>query len=76
MVRLVRGPKYAAGHWATDSESLTRGALREKAGLWPWIQKRYPPLPLRKVHTLAPPGDSRAQAVDLWWFPLGGFRFL
>ena len=26
MVRLVRGPKYAAGHWATDSESLTRGA--------------------------------------------------
>ena len=25
---------------------------------------------------LAPPGDGRAQAVALWWFPLGGFRFL
>ena len=32
--------------------------LREKVGLKP-------------VQTLAPPGDGRAQAVDLWLFPLG-----
>ena len=32
--------------------------------------------PSEKLQTLAPPGDGRAQAVDLWWFPLGSFRFL
>ena len=36
--------------------------------------KRY--LPSERWHTLAPPGDGRAQAVDLWLFPLGGGGFV
>ena len=48
--------------------------LREKVGLRPRTQKRYPPS--ERLLTLAPPGDGRAQAVDLWWFLLGCFRFL
>ena len=48
--------------------------LREKVGLRPRTQKRYPPS--ERLQTPAPPGDGRAQAVDLWWLPLGGFRFL
>ena len=34
------------------------------------------PSPSEKLQTLAPPGDGRALAVDLWWFLLAGFRFL
>ena len=32
--------------------------------------------PSERLQTLAPPGDGRALAVDLWWFLLGCFRFL
>ena len=32
--------------------------------------------PSERLLALAPPGDGRGQAVDLWWFLLGCFRFL
>ena len=48
--------------------------LREKVGLRPRTPKTLPPS--ERLLTLAPPGDGRALAVDLWWFLLGRFRFL
>ena len=48
--------------------------LREKVGLRPRTQKRYPLLKGYKRWLLREMVGPLA--VDLWWFPLGCFRFL
>ena len=49
--------------------------LREKVGLRPRTQKRYPPS--ERLQTLAPPGDGRGPwPWTFGGFPLGRFRFL
>ena len=63
--------RWPLSHRPRVADSLCSSGRRSGSGRGP---KNV--TPSERLQTPAPPGDGRAQAVDLWWFPLGGFRFL
>ena len=63
--------RWPLSHRPRVADSLCSSGRRSGSGRGP--KKRYPS---ERLQTLAPPGGGRAQAVDLWWFLLGCFRFL
>ena len=63
--------RWPLSHRPRVADSLCSSGRRSGSGRGP---KNV--TPSERLQTLAPPGDGRALAVDLWWFLLGGFRFL
>ena len=64
--------RWPLSHRLRVADSLCSSGRRPGSGRGP----KNVTLPSERLQTPAPPGDGRAQAVDLWWFPFGGFRFL
>ena len=63
--------RWPLSHRPPVADSLCSSGRRSGSGRGP---KNV--TPSQRLQTLAPPGDGRALAVDLWWFPLECFRFL